>query len=230
MDKIIIAIDGHSSCGKSTFAKMIAQKLGYVFIDTGAMYRTVTFYALEMGYIAENSIDEASIIASLNNLNITFKYNAEKGKSDAYLNGVNVEDKIRNIVVSNYVSKISAIKEVRELLVKLQQDMGTEKGIVMDGRDIGTTVFPGAELKLFMTASVAVRAERRYKELTEKGENVSLEAIKANVESRDFQDENRTESPLRKADDAIILDNSFMTLEEQMVWIEELLKLKGYDC
>lgn len=230
MNKIIIALDGHSSCGKSTFAKMIAQKMSYAFIDTGAMYRTVTYYALQNGYIFNNELDETKVIASLGKIDVCFKYNAQKGKSDAYLNGVCVENKIRTITVSNYVSKISAIKQVRELLVKLQQDMGAEKGIVMDGRDIGTTVFPQAEIKIFMTASVDVRAERRYKELTAKGDTVSLEEIKENVESRDFQDENRAESPLRKADDAIVLDNSYMSLDEQMVWFENLLKSKGYGC
>ncbi|MFI3261606.1 MAG: (d)CMP kinase [Rikenellaceae bacterium] len=230
MNKIIIAVDGHSSCGKSTFAKMIAQKMSYVFIDTGAMYRTVTYFAQQNGFIDGEKVDETAIISSLDKLDIYFKYNADKGKSDAYLNGVCVENEIRTIKVSSFVSRVSAIKQVRELLVKLQQDLGKEKGIVMDGRDIGTTVFPSAEIKLFMTASVDVRAERRFKELTAKGDTVSLEEIKVNVESRDFQDENRSESPLRKADDAIVLDNSFMTLEGQMEWFENLLKSKGYDC
>lgn len=229
MEKIIIAIDGHSSCGKSTFAKMIAKKLGYAFIDTGAMYRAVTLFALNNGYISNSECLEDKIIANLDKLNINFVYNPEKGKSDTYLNGVCVEDEIRTINVSNFVSKISAIKQVRELLVRLQQAMGEEKAIVMDGRDIGTTVFPNAEIKLFMTASVDVRAERRFKELTLKGDNVTLEEIKSNVESRDLQDENRAESPLRKADDAIVLDNSFMSLDEQMIWFESLLKDLGYE-
>lgn len=230
MNNIIIAIDGHSSCGKSTFAKMIAQKLGYVFIDTGAMYRAVTFYAIKNGYISESTFNESAVVKSLKNIEIKFKFNSSKGKSDVYLNGDCVEDKIRGIEVSNFVSKISSIKEVRSLLVKLQQEMGAKKGIVMDGRDIGTTVFPNAEIKLFMTASVDVRAERRFKELTEKGDSVSLEEIKQNVASRDFQDENRTESPLCKAKDAILLDNSNMTITQQMEWFDKLLLELKYDC
>lgn len=230
MDKIIIAIDGHSSCGKSTFAKAIARKMGYIFIDTGAMYRAVTLNSIQEKYISEDNFNRELVIKSLLTINITFEFNKLKGKSDTYLNGKYVEDEIRTLEVSSFVSKISSIKEVREFLVELQQGMGNKKGIVMDGRDIGTTVFPSAEIKIFMTASADIRAERRYKELTEKGDTVLFEDIKQNIIDRDFQDENRLESPLRQANDAILLDNSDMTPEVQMDWISNLLKERGYDC
>lgn len=223
MNKIIIAIDGYSSCGKSTFAKAIAAKLGYNFIDTGAMYRTITLYSIENGYVTETGINTSAVISSLNNINISFEFNAERGASDIYLNGRNVESDIRSIGVSNYVSAISSIKEVRTKLVAFQQEIGTNKGIVMDGRDIGTTVFPEAELKIFMTASVDIRAERRYKELKAKGDNVTLNEIKENISARDHQDETRTESPLKRADDAILLDNTYMSVEEQMEWVMSLI-------
>lgn len=223
MNKIIIAIDGYSSCGKSTFAKAIAAKLGYNFIDTGAMYRTITLYSIENGYVTESGINTSAVISSLNNINISFEFNAERGASDIYLNGRNVESDIRSIGVSNYVSAISSIKEVRTKLVAFQQEIGTNKGIVMDGRDIGTTVFPEAELKIFMTASVDVRAERRYKELKAKGDNVTLNEIKENISTRDHQDETRIESPLKRADDAILLDNTYMSVEEQMEWVMRLI-------
>lgn len=223
MNKIIIAIDGYSSCGKSTFAKAISAKLGYNFIDTGAMYRTITLYSIENGYVTETGINTSAVISSLNNINISFEFNAERGASDIYLNGRNVESDIRSIGVSNYVSAISSIKEVRTKLVAFQQEIGTNKGIVMDGRDIGTTVFPEAELKIFMTASVDIRAERRYKELKAKGDNVTLNEIKENISARDHQDETRTESPLKRADDAILLDNTYMSVEEQMEWVMSLI-------
>ena len=219
--KIVIAIDGFSSCGKSTFAKAIAARLGYIFIDTGAMYRAVTLYALEQGAIAEGKVDEAAIVALLPEVNITFKFNAERGASDIYVNGEYAEGKIRTIEVSNCVSSVSSIREVREKLVAKQQQMGRERGVVMDGRDIGTVVFPDAELKIFMTADAQVRAERRYAELTAKGDNVTMAEILENVISRDKADMERAISPLRQAEDAVVLDNSHMSVEEQMAWFME---------
>ena len=219
--KIIIAIDGHSSCGKSTFAKAIAARLGYIFIDTGAMYRAVTLYALENGAIRSGVVDEDSVVKMLGDINIDFRFNPERGASDIYVNGDMVEGKIRTIEVSNCVSAVSSIAEVRTKLVAMQQAMGLRRGIVMDGRDIGTVVFPDAELKIYMTADAMVRAERRYKELTAKGDSVTLEEIYENVVSRDKADMSRAISPLRKADDAIVLDNSHMSVEEQMAWFME---------
>ena len=219
--KIVIAIDGFSSCGKSTFAKAIAARLGYIFIDTGAMYRAVTLYALEQGAIVEGKVDEAAVVALLPEVNITFKFNSERGASDIYVNGAHAEDKIRTIEVSNCVSSVSSIREVREKLVAMQQQMGRERGVVMDGRDIGTVVFPDAELKIFMTADAQVRAERRYAELTAKGDNVTMEEILENVISRDKADMERAISPLRQAEDAVVLDNSYMSVEEQMAWFME---------
>lgn len=218
--KIIIAIDGHSSCGKSTFAKAIAARLGYIFIDTGAMYRAVTLYALEHGAIPSGIADEERIEAMLNNINIDFRFNPQRGASDIYVNGDLVESKIRTIEVSNCVSAVSSIGAVRQKLVAMQQEMGRKRGVVMDGRDIGTVVFPEAELKIYMTADPMVRAERRYKELTTKGDNVTLEEVYENVVSRDKADMSRAISPLRKADDAIVLDNSHMSVEEQMEWFD----------
>ena len=218
--RIIIAIDGHSSCGKSTFAKAIAARLGYIFIDTGAMYRAVTLYALENGAIPSGIVDESRVVAMLGDINIDFRFNPERGASDIYVNGDLVEGKIRTIEVSNCVSPVSSIREVREKLVAMQQQMGRKRGVVMDGRDIGTVVFPDAELKIFMTADPHVRALRRYDELRAKGDNVSLEDIEQNVRSRDEADMSRAISPLRQAEDAIVLDNSFMTIPEQMAWFE----------
>lgn len=220
MKKIIIAIDGYSSGGKSTFAKAVAAKLGYIFIDTGAMYRAVTLYAMRQG-IAD---DPAAITAALPGIRIDFRFNPQTGRSDVYLNGENVETEIRRIDVSNRVSSVSSIPEVRAKLVAMQQEMGRAKGVVMDGRDIGTVVFPDAELKIFMTADPRVRAERRYKELTAKGEMVSMEEIERNIRERDRQDETREVSPLRRAADAVLLDNSRMTVEQQMEWIDEQLE------
>ena len=216
--KIIIAVDGFSSCGKSTFAKAIAARLGYIFIDTGAMYRAVTLYALEHGAIRSGVVDEDAVVASLKDIDIDFRFNPERGASDIYVNGDLVEGKIRTIEVSNCVSPVSSIREVREKLVAMQQQMGRKRGVVMDGRDIGTVVFPDAELKVFMTADPHVRALRRYDELRAKGDNVSLEEIEQNVRSRDEADMSRAISPLRQAEDAIVLDNSFMTIPEQMDW------------
>lgn len=221
MKKIIIAIDGHSSCGKSTFAKAIAARLGYIFIDTGAMYRAVTLYALENGAIPSGVVNEERVVAMLRDIDIDFRFNPERGASDIYVNGDLVESKIRTIEVSNCVSAVSSIAEVRAKLVALQQEMGLRRGVVMDGRDIGTVVFPDAELKIYMTADPMVRAERRYKELTAKGDNVTLEEVYENVVSRDKADMSRAISPLRKADDAIVLDNSHMSVEEQMSWFME---------
>ena len=219
--KIIIAIDGFSSCGKSTFAKTIAARLGYIFIDTGAMYRAVTLYALEHGAIVDGKVAEDRVVALLPDVNISFRFNAERGASDAYVNGERVEDKIRSIEVSNMVSHVSSIAQVREKLVAMQQQMGRARGVVMDGRDIGTVVFPDAELKIFMTAEPQVRAERRYAELKAKGDDVTMEEILENVISRDKADMTREISPLRQAEDAVVLDNSHMSVEEQMAWFME---------
>ena len=219
--KIVIAIDGFSSCGKSTFAKAIAARLGYIFIDTGAMYRAVTLYALEHGAIVDGKVAEDRVVALLPDVNISFRFNAERGASDAYVNGEKVEDKIRSIEVSNMVSHVSSIAQVREKLVAMQQQMGRARGVVMDGRDIGTVVFPDAELKIFMTADAQVRAERRYAELKAKGDDVTMEEILENVISRDKADMTRGISPLRRAEDAVVLDNSHMSVEEQMAWFME---------
>lgn len=219
--KIIIAVDGFSSCGKSTFAKAIAARLGYIFIDTGAMYRAVTLYAQEHGAIRSGIIDEEAVTRLLDEIAITFRFNPERGASDIYVNGDRVEGKIRTIEVSNCVSGVSAIPAVRRKLVAMQQAMGRQRGVVMDGRDIGTVVFPDAELKLFMTADPAVRAQRRYDELRAKGDEVSLEEIERNVRERDKADMSRAISPLRQAADAVVLDNSHMTVDEQMAWFME---------
>ena len=216
MKKIVIAIDGHSSCGKSTMAKALAKKIGYVYVDTGAMYRAVTLYAMR-----NNMLDDASALEkSLCNITITFRLNAD-GRPETYLNGENVEKEIRSIEVSSHVSPIAALGFVRTFLVAQQQAMGKEKGIVMDGRDIGTVVFPDAELKIFVTASAEIRAQRRYKELIEKNQPASYEEILRNVEERDYIDSHREVSPLRKADDAIVLDNSNLTHAQQDEWLME---------
>lgn len=222
--RIIIAIDGHSSCGKSTFAKAIAARLGYIFIDTGAMYRAVTLYALENSIIENGIVDEERIKSSLGDIDIDFRFNPQRGASDIYVNGDLAEGKIRTIEVSNCVSAVSSIAEVRSKLVAIQQQMGHKGGVVMDGRDIGTVVFPDAEIKIYMTADPMVRAERRFKELTAKGDRVTLEEVYDNVVSRDKADMTRAISPLRKADDAVVLDNSYMSVEEQMAWFDELYK------
>ena len=221
LKKIIIAIDGFSSCGKSTFAKAIAARLGYIFIDTGAMYRAVTLCALEQGAISDEAVDVEKVVSLLPQINISFRFNAERGASDVYVNGECVEHKIRTIEVSNAVSRVSSIGAVREKLVAMQQQMGREKGVVMDGRDIGTVVFPDAELKIFMTADAQVRAERRYAELKAKGDDVTMAEVLENVISRDQADMTREISPLRQAVDAVVLDNSHMSVEEQMAWFME---------
>lgn len=222
--KSIIAIDGHSSCGKSTVAKDLAKELGFVYIDTGAMYRAVTLFAMTNGFISDCQIDEAALAAHLDEIKITFRYQSELKKNETFLNGKSVEDEIRGLDVSNNVSAISAIGFVRRRLVELQQAMGKEGGIVMDGRDIGTVVFPDADLKLFMTASPEIRAQRRFDELTAKGEQVDFEAILQNVKQRDHLDSTRQESPLIQADDAVVLDNSNLNKEQQLDWIINVLK------
>lgn len=220
MKRIIIAIDGFSSCGKSTMAKDLAKEIGYIYIDSGAMYRAVTLYCIENGiFDSNNNIQEEKLKERIADINITFKLNKDTQRPDTYLNGILVEDKIRTMEVSSRVSPVAALGFVREALVKLQQSMGKEKGIVMDGRDIGTAVFPDAELKIFVTASAEIRAQRRYDELKAKGMEASYEEILHNVEERDMIDQTRKVSPLRKADDAILLDNSNMTIAEQKEWL-----------
>ncbi|MBQ8453916.1 MAG: (d)CMP kinase [Bacteroidaceae bacterium] len=221
MKKITIAIDGHSSCGKSTMAKDLAKEIGYIYIDTGAMYRAVTLYALQNGLISDDGIDEDGLRNRMADIMITFRLNEETGRPDTYLNGICVEKEIRTMEVSKYVSPIATLGFVREAMVDLQRLMGEAKGVVMDGRDIGTVVFPDAELKVFVTASADVRAQRRYDELTAKGETCSLEEIRANVIERDRIDSTRAISPLRQAEDAIVLDNSNMTIPEQKAWLLE---------
>ncbi|MBR2630849.1 MAG: (d)CMP kinase [Bacteroidaceae bacterium] len=225
--KIIIAIDGHSSCGKSTMAKQLAKQIGYVYVDTGAMYRAVTLYAMRNGMFPDEGIREGELEKAVKNgdIQISFKFNPNTGRPDTYLNNEKVEDEIRQMAVSNRVSRIAALPFVRALLTEQQQAMGKEKGIVMDGRDIGTAVFPQAELKIFVTASAKVRAQRRYDELMNKAKSeeekakLNFEEILKNVEERDYLDSHRESSPLRQAEDAVVLDNSEMTIEEQNVWL-----------
>ena len=220
--RIIIAIDGFSSCGKSTMAKDLAREIGYIYVDTGAMYRSVTLYALRHGmFRADGSIDTGALEAAMPEIRITFRLNKETGRPDTYLNGELVEKDIRTMEVSSKVSPIAALPFVRKALVEQQQMMGREKGIVMDGRDIGTAVFPDAELKVFVTASAEVRAQRRYDELKAKGMEADYASILKNVEERDYIDSHREVSPLRKADDAVELDNSRMTIVEQKQWLRE---------
>ena len=220
-NKIVIAIDGFSSCGKSTMAKGLAKRIGYIYIDSGAMYRAVTLYCINHNLIDGNLIDENSLKKQMQNIHIEFKINTLSGRPETWLNGKNVEQEIRSMQVSNLVSPVSALKFVRTAMTAQQQALGKTKGIVMDGRDIGTTVFPHAELKIFVTASAETRAKRRLDELKAKGENISYQEVLKNVQERDYTDQNRSESPLKKADDAILLDNSNMTLEEQDKWLYE---------
>ena len=215
MKNITIAIDGYSSTGKSTIAKQLAKALGYLYVDTGAMYRAVTLFAMRNGFIAKDSENIQALINLLPKIKLVFKYNAGLGYSEMYLNGKNVEKEIRSLEVSRYVSRIAEVEHVRHMLVDMQKKMGVDKGIVMDGRDIGTVVFPDAELKIFMTASPEKRAYRRYKELLDKGEDVAYEDVLKNVEYRDDIDSNREFSPLRQSEDAIPFDNSDMGLKEQ---------------
>ena len=222
MKRITIAIDGHSSCGKSTMAKDLAREVGYVYVDTGAMYRSVTLYALRHGLFNEDgSVKTAELEAEMPNIQISFRFNRETGRPDTYLNGKRVEDEIRSLEVSNHVSPIAAVPFVRAAMVAQQQQMGKDKGVVMDGRDIGTTVFPDAELKVFVTASAEVRAQRRFDELKAQGMPADYDDILKNVQERDYIDSHREVSPLRKADDAILLDNSNMTIDEQREWLIE---------
>ena len=222
MKKITIAIDGHSSCGKSTMAKDLAREVGYIYVDTGAMYRSVTLYALRKGLFEDDgTVKTSELEAEMPNIHISFELNKETGRPDTYLNGECVEKEIRSLEVSSHVSPIAAIGFVRKALVAQQQQMGKDKGVVMDGRDIGTVVFPDAELKVFVTASAKVRAQRRYDELQAKGMPADFDDILKNVEERDYIDSHREESPLRQAEDALLLDNSDMTIPEQKQWLLE---------
>lgn len=216
--KINIAIDGYSSCGKSTLAKTLANELNYVYVDTGAMYRAITLYALKQGYLKNDLFQVNALVQALDNIYVTFKFNIDSHRSETYLNGVNVEKEIRSMQVSNNVSKVSDVKEVRAKLVRLQKRMAESNGVVMDGRDIGTVVLPDAELKLFMTASPDVRAKRRYTEMIESGVQVSYEEVFENINMRDHIDSHRSADPLRRADDAVIIDNSDLTMEEQFLF------------
>ena len=222
--KITIAIDGHSSSGKSTVAKELAKKLGYTYVDSGAMYRAVTLFCMNQGLIKDNEVLQENLKERIDEIHIHFVRNAVTGQAETFLNGQNVENEIREIQVSNLVSPVSKIAFVRKAMVKLQRELGKGKGIVMDGRDIGTVVYPQAELKIFMTASPEVRAKRRFDELKAKGSRVSLEDILDNVQQRDFIDSNREESPLKQAEDAILIDNSNLSREVQLDWIMELIR------
>jgi len=225
VQNITIAIDGFSSTGKSTIAKQLANQLGYVYVDTGAMYRAVTLYALENGYINEDNFDVNNFVMQLHNINLSFQFNKDLGFSEMYLNSKNVEKEIRTMKVSSFVSAVAAVPEVRYQLVKQQHQMGKDKGVVMDGRDIGTVVFPNAELKLFMTASAEVRAQRRFDELIGRGDDVNFEEVLKNVQERDYIDSHRENSPLMKAEDAIEIDNSNLTLEAQFDKIMSLVRM-----
>ena len=229
--KIIIAVDGYSSCGKSTVAKEIAKKLNYIFIDSGAMYRAVTLYFLRNGLIRGGRVRKEDLPRALDSIHLSFLFNPATAHNDIFLNGENVEQEIRQLAVAQNVSQVAAIAEVRQFLVAQQQEMGKSKGIVMDGRDIGTVVFPEAELKIFMTAEPWIRARRRYDEMIARNEPVNFDEILANITERDRYDETRAESPLRKAADAVVLDNSYLTKEEQFEWIlkeaDKQIRLSG---
>jgi len=216
---MIIAIDGHSSCGKSTIAKAVAKNFEYIYVDTGAMYRVVTLYCMQNNIITNGIVNEELLAQEIDNISVSFKLNSETQVQETYLNSVNVEQEIRGLDVSNNVSAVSKIKLVRQKLVALQREYGAQGNIVMDGRDIGTVVFPNADRKFFITASAQVRAQRRFDELTAKGDSVNFSDVLENIESRDLADSTRKESPLKQADDAIVLDNSEMTKEEQLQWI-----------
>jgi cytidylate kinase len=223
LEKITIAIDGFSSTGKSTLAKQLAKELEYVYVDTGAMYRAVTYFAMQNQLIGADFFDKKTLIEALPNIQLEFKFNSDLGFGEMYLNGENIEKQIRTIEVSNFVSKVAEVSEVRSKLVEQQKEMGKNKGIVMDGRDIGTVVFPDAELKIFMTASAETRAQRRFDELQQKGDNVSYEEVLKNVVERDHIDTHREDSPLVIANDAIEIDNSYLTREEQFTAVLELV-------
>lgn len=225
MKKIVIAIDGFSSNGKSTMAKSLAKQIGYIYIDSGAMYRAVTLFCLNNGLFEKENLDVERLQKEIKEIKVEFHLNNETGLPETYLNGQNVESRIRNMDVSSRVSIVSAIPFVRHAMVALQQEMGDKKGIVMDGRDIGTVVFPNAELKIFVTADAEIRAKRRFDELRSKGDlKTTFEEVLENLKSRDYMDQNRAESPLVKADDAILLDNSYMTIDEQMQWLLDKFK------
>ena len=224
MDKITIAIDGYSSCGKSTIAKALASELGYKYVDTGAMYRAVTLYCIRKGWIKRGKVNTEKLIANLNKIHVFFRYNPEIKSSETYLNNENIEKEIRKMEVSEYVSQVSAIKEVRRKLVALQQEMGKDKGVIMDGRDIGTVVFPDADLKIFMLADPEVRAYRRYDEFTSKGIKVTLDEVKQNLSQRDYDDTHRKDNPLKQADDAIVLDNTDLNKQQQLDFVLKLIK------
>jgi len=225
VDKITIAIDGYSSTGKSTIAKRIAEELGYVFVDSGAMYRAVTLLALERGFISDEQVDTDTLVSELPEIKLSFKFNQDLGLAEMYLNNENVEKKIRTMEVSSFVSQVATIPEVRKQLVEQQQKMGEDKGVVMDGRDIGTVVFPDAELKIFMVSSVETKAQRRYMELIDRGDKVDYEEVLDNVRERDYIDSHREDSPLVKADDAIEIDNSHLTLAEQFEIVMQLVRM-----
>lgn len=224
MDKIKIAIDGYSSCGKSTLAKQLAAKLGYIYVDTGAMYRAVTLYCMERHIIEEEEVNSQKVVACLDEIDISFRFNEELNKHETFLNGRNVEQEIREMDVSSLVSKISIIKEVRQKLVKMQRSIGTNNGVVMEGRDIGTVVFPDAELKLFLTANKEVRTRRRYEELKAKGLEITMEEISQNLDNRDHADTSRKENPLVQAKDAIVLDNTNINEQEQLEFALKLVE------
>ena len=228
MKKITIAIDGYSSTGKSTIAKMIAKELDYIYVDTGAMYRAVTLYAMRKLFVTEANLNTEALLRHLFMITVNFKKDEKNDRIDVYLNNENVEKEIRNLKVSNYVSQVAAVPEVRKMLVREQQKMGASKGVVMDGRDIGTVVFPDAELKIFMTASAQERAQRRYLELTGRGEDVTFEEVLENVEKRDHLDTTREDSPLVKAEDAIAIDNTHANIHDQYHTILQLAKDRIY--
>jgi len=225
VDKITIAIDGFSSTGKSTIAKQVAKELGYAYVDSGAMYRAVTLYAIKNRYISKEHFNDSGLISDLPNVNLRFEFNEELGYGEIFLNDKNVEKKIRTMKVSSYVSQVATIPEVRAHLVKLQKQMGKNQGVVMDGRDIGTVVFPKAELKIFMVSSPNTRAKRRYDELLDRGEDVEYEEVLKNVQDRDHMDSTRKDSPLKKAEDAIEIDNSHLDLEEQFEKVMQLVRM-----
>ena len=230
MKRIIIAIDGFSSCGKSTMAKALARNIGYLYFDSGAMYRAVALYCMQNGLINGEEIDACALCDNLDNIHISFEADPETKNSITFLNGINVEHEIRTLEVSRFVSKVAALDFVRTAMVDQQREMGKQKGIVMDGRDIGTTVFPDAEMKVFVTASAEVRAQRRYDELAARGDNPDFKDILENVQQRDHIDQTREVSPLRKADDALLLDNSNLTREEQMNWLVETFNKLTEEC
>ncbi len=227
--RLVIAIDGYSSCGKSTFAKSIAKMMSYIYIDSGAMYRAVTLYCIQNRIAMQGSINTEAVIARLDDIRIDFVYNPDLGEYETFLNSANVEREIRSMEVTALVSRVSQIYEVRSRMVELQREIGAFKGIVMDGRDIGTVVFPDADIKIFMTAAVDIRAKRRYDELKAKGVGADFEEIKSSIIARDIADENRDISPLRRAEDAIVLDNSRMTVREQMSWITAIIEKRRHE-